>query len=217
MVSTAFTVLAAEGVSQVVDEVPLVAPTDIEVRPGQAVVLSGPNGSGKSTLLRLMIGATQPSTGTVLLDGDPVDERSPRTRNVMAALLNPITGYRHHTVQDHLVLVDQTWGGSRETCARRVQRTLDQLDIDPLRHRYLHELSSGQRQLVDLALTLIRPSGLLVLDEPEQRLDRDRRALLTRILAETKGAGTALLLACHDHDMIASLADDQVRLEIPEL
>lgn len=207
-----FETLRADQAQRMVEEVALVAPTDVTVRPGRGVVLQGPNGSGKSTMLRMLTGATFPSAGTVTLDGTKVDERLPRVREVIAALLWPITGYRELTVQDHLVLVDQSWGGPRETCADRVHAMFDLLDIEPLRHRFLHELSSGQRQLADLAMTLIRPSGVLVLDEPEQRLDTDRRAQLARILLERKHSGAALLIACHDPSITEVIADDIVTL-----
>ncbi|AKU14782.1 ABC transporter ATP-binding protein [Luteipulveratus mongoliensis] len=207
-----FELLHADQAQRSVNDVALVAPTDVRVRPGRGVVLRGPNGAGKSTMLRMMTGAALPSSGTVTLDGKKVDERVPRVREVIAALLWPITGYRELTVQDHLVLVDQTWGGQRETCADRVNAMFDLLDIEPLRHRFLHELSSGQRQLADLAMTLIRPSGVLVLDEPEQRLDSDRRAQLARILLARKQAGAALLVACHDESVIEVIADDTVTL-----
>lgn len=208
----AFELLRAEQAQRSINDVALVAPTDVSIRPGRGVVLRGPNGSGKSTMLQMMTGATFPSAGSVTLDGAPVDERSRRVREVVAALLWPVTGYRELTVQDHLVLVDQTWGGPRETCAERVHAMFEMLDIEPLRHRFLHELSSGQRQLVDLAMTLIRPSGILVLDEPEQRLDNDRRAQLARILLQRKETGVALLVACHDESIIEVIADDTVTL-----
>ncbi|MDF8264756.1 ABC transporter ATP-binding protein [Luteipulveratus flavus] len=207
-----FTALRAVGATRAVHGIELLAPTDIDVTPGQAVVLRGPNGAGKSTLLHLLAGAARPTSGQVLLDDVGVDERSPRVRQVLATLLSPIAGYHELTLQDHLVLVDQTWGGARDTCADRVNAMLSRLDIELLRHRFLHEMSSGQRQLADIAMTLIRPSGVLLLDEPEQRLDTERRALLAQVLMEAKRAGAALLVACHDETVTEAIADDVVTL-----
>lgn len=209
-----FTSLDVVDAGRRVDDLWLLPPTSLTVRPGIAVVLRGVNGSGKSTLLRLATGAAAPSTGEVTLDGAPVDERDARVREVMAALLHPTVGYRELTLQDHLVLIDQTWGGDPDTCADRIDEILGRLRIEALRRRFLHEMSSGQRQLTDLAFTLIRPSGIIVLDEPEQRLDGARRRELAGILRDLKSAGRAVLLACHDDDLSAAIADETLTLTI---
>ena len=67
--------------------------------------------------------------------------------------------------------------------------------------------TSGQQQLFHLAMVLVRPSSILILDEPEQRLDTDKRELLTQILLERKADGTSLVVACHDPAMTELLAD----------
>ena len=79
--------------------------------------------------------------------------------------------------------------------------------------RFPHELSSGQQQLFHLSMVLVRPSSILILDEPEQRLDTDKRDLLTQILLERKADGTALLIACHDPVMTAALADTVIDIQ----
>lgn len=209
-----FSELVADGVSRTVDGAVLVTPTDLRLTPGRAVVLRGVNGSGKTTVLDMVAGATRPSSGTVELDAHPVDERDAGTRRVIAALLHPISGYRDLTVRDHLVLIDQSWGGATDSCDERVEADLQRFDVAALQERFLHELSSGQRQLVDLAMTFARPSGILLLDEPEQRLDADRRALLAQRLIEAKDAGVGIVLACHDDELTDAVADDVVTLHL---
>ncbi|YAL83708.1 ABC transporter ATP-binding protein [Dermacoccaceae bacterium W4C1] len=145
-----FTQLRAEQAQRFIDDEPLFDPVDFTVTPGSCVVLRGPNGSGKSTMLRMVTGQLMVSSGQVLLDEAPVDERDPRLRSVMAVLMDPVIGYRDLTTQDHLVLIDQTWGLPRDSCADRVNAMLSRWGIEHLRHRFRHEMSSGQRQLVDL-------------------------------------------------------------------
>ena len=200
-------VLLAEGVGKTIDEAVLLLPTDMELRSAECVVLRGPNGSGKTTLLRILAGTVPPSEGEATLDGSPVDERDERTRTVIAALIGPPATYRDLTLVDHLVLIGSTWGEVGAPAAGRADAMLELLEIDHLAERFPHELSSGQQQLFHLAMMLVRPSSILVLDEPEQRLDTDKRDLLTRILLDRKAAGTGLLIACHDPDMTDVLAD----------
>ena len=169
-------VLAAEGITASIDDQSLVAPTDITVSAGECLALTGPNGSGKTTLLRLLSGRLAPTGGSVLLDDEPVDERSDEVRAALAILIGVPALYPDLTVGDHLQLVHATWGLDGE-----VDTDLARFGIDGLRDRFVHELSSGQQQLFSLALVFSRPSRVILLDEPEQRCE-----LAHRLLAEAQ-------------------------------
>ncbi|MEO6142850.1 MAG: ABC transporter ATP-binding protein [Dermatophilaceae bacterium] len=205
--------LRASGVSKKIDEAVLLLPTDLEVGPADCVVLRGPNGSGKTTLLRILAGTMAPSEGEATLDGSPVDERDDSTRTAIAALVGAPATYRDLTLVDHLVLIGSTWGQVGKLVASRSDEILELLEIDHLAERFPHELSSGQQQLFHLSMVFVRPSSILILDEPEQRLDPDKRELLTRILLDRKADGTGLLIACHDPAMTEALADTVVDLQ----
>ena len=202
--------VVADGVSKVLDVASLLPATDLIAEPGSCVVVRGPNGSGKTTLLRLAAGLLAPTTGTVTIDGDPADERRRSTRENVAALIGPPAAYRDLTLADHLTLVDATWGREPRTCAQRVQHELDTFGLGAMGERFPHELSSGQGQLFRLALTWFRPARLLILDEPEQRLDTDRRVMVGELVRARCDAGTTVLMACHDPALTASVADQVV-------
>ena len=205
--------LRATGVGKRIDEAVLLLPIDFELGIGDCVVLRGPNGSGKTTLLRILAGTMPPSEGEATLDGSPVDERDDSTRAVIAALIGAPATYRDLTLADHLVLIDSTWGHGGGRANGRPDEILELLEIDRLAERFPHELSSGQQQLFHLSMVLVRPSSILLLDEPEQRLDPDKRDLLTRILLDRKAKGTGLLIACHDPAMTEALAETVVDLK----
>jgi ABC-2 type transport system ATP-binding protein len=202
--------LRATGVGKKIDEAVLLLPTDVELGAAECVVLRGPNGSGKTTLLRILAGTMSPSQGEATLDGSLVDERHDSTRTTIAALIGAPATYRDLTLVDHLVLIDSTWGHVGKPAADRADQILELLEIDHLSQRFPHELSSGQQQLFHLSMVLVRPSSILILDEPEQRLDPDKRDLLTAILLDRKDDGSGLLIACHDPAMTAALADSVV-------
>lgn len=202
----------ALGASKDVDGAVLLPPTSFVADPGTCVVLRGPNGAGKTTLLRLVAGLAAPSAGAVTLDGSAADERDPATRDAVAALVGPPATYRDLTLRDHLTLVDATWGRDPETCEERVHEALDRWGVAHLDERFPHELSSGQAHLFHLALTWFRPARLLVLDEPEQRLDDARRGLLGRLVRERCAAGTTVVMACHDPAVTEAVADAVVDL-----
>ncbi len=200
-------VLAAEGITASIDDQVLVPPTDIAVDAGECVALTGPNGSGKTTLLRLLSGRLAPSGGTVLLDEEPVDERSAEVRSALSVLIGVPALYPDLTLGDHVQLVHATWGSGGE-----VEDDLERFGIGALRDRFVHELSSGQQQLFSLALVFARPSRVLVLDEPEQRLDADRKDLFATAVEAVLADGRSVVMACHDHDLVARLAQRQVSL-----
>jgi ABC-2 type transport system ATP-binding protein len=205
--------LLAAGVGKKIDEAVLLLPTDMELGAAECVVLRGPNGSGKTTLLRILAGTLPPSEGEVTLNGSPVDERQDSTRTAIAALIGAPATYRDLTLVDHLVLIDSTWGHVGEHANDHADRVLELLEIDHLAERFPHELSSGQQQLFHLAMVFVRPSSILILDEPEQRLDTDKRELLTQILLDRKADGSSLVIACHDPAMTEVLADIVVDIQ----
>jgi ABC-2 type transport system ATP-binding protein len=199
--------LSATGVGKEIDGNVLLRPVDVAVTSGQCVVLRGENGSGKTTLLRILAGTLEPSSGSASLDGQALDERDATTRARVAALIGSPTAYRDLTLIDHLVLIDSTWGGDIGTADERADAMLAELEVDHLSERFPHELSSGQQHLFHLAMVLFRPARVLLLDEPEQRLDTHKRGLLTDLLLARKAAGAALVVACHDPTMTAAIGD----------
>ncbi|GGB76314.1 multidrug ABC transporter ATPase [Knoellia flava TL1] len=206
----------ADDVSKVIGPATLLAPVSVAAPSGSCLVLRGPNGSGKTTLLRILIGALPPSTGTTHVGEHAADERDPAVRAAVAALVGAPATYRDLTLRDHLVLLDATWGGDADTCDDRVAAALAEVGIGELDGRFPHELSSGQTQLFRLALTLFRPADVLVLDEPEQRLDTAKRALVAELVAARRDAGTTVVLACHDPVITERVADQVVDLVAAE-
>ena len=196
----------ADGVGRTVDTTTLLVPTTVHADPGECVVLRGPNGSGKTTLLRIVGGLLAPTVGTATIGGREADERDRAVRAAVAALLGAPTTYRDLTLIDHLVLVDSTWGGDPATSDDRGLELLGALGIDHLDDRFPHELSSGQEQLFRLALTFARPSSVLLLDEPEQRLDTVKRQVVAGLVERRTAEGTTVVMACHDPELTQRLA-----------
>ena len=184
--------------------VQVLAPTSLTLGPGEAAAVVGPNGSGKSTLLRLVAGKDEPTSGEVRVLGLPAGRARLRRREDVALLLGGLSAYPDLTVAEHLRLVASAWAGRHP--GPDVEAALAAAELDRVRDQLPGELSSGEGQMFALATTLYRPARLVLLDEPEQRLDARWRAVARRLVAGALDAGRALLVATHDPDLRADLA-----------
>ena len=196
-----------------IDSLALLPPVDLSLEPGQTLAVTGPNGSGKTTLLRVLAGIQAPSNGSVEVLGAVPDERSAEFRGLVAALLGPPPLPRHLTLVEYLVLIGTSWGFTLEESRTRALELLTELRIAALAERFPHELSSGQSQLFALAVVLARPCSVLLLDEPEQRLDPERLQLVISALERRQAAGTTIVLASHSPLLVSRLADEKLELE----
>lgn len=201
--------ITAEQATVTLDGITLLPPTDLDVETGRVCVLRGRNGSGKTTLLTLVAGRRRPTGGTVRVADSDADDRSRRFRTRVAALLDPPPVARDLTVREQLILIALTWAVPAPEAAADAE--LARWGIEELTTRFPHELSSGQRRLFHLATTWIRPAEIVILDEPEQRLDDERRGRLIMNIDERRRAGTTFLIASHDDDVEAA-ADVVVRI-----
>jgi ABC-2 type transport system ATP-binding protein len=200
------------GVSRSYGELQALKPVDLAVATGRCVALLGVNGSGKSTLLRIAAGRDAPTAGQVRYAGIPLREDDLVARTEIAVAGDVSSTYPDLTVREHLMLVAVAHGaGSRAPAlvdgALAECRLADHGDALP------GSLSSGQRQALQLAAVLVRPRRLLILDEPEQRLDPGARQWLADLLAVQKAAGAALLLATHHLELAEAVADEVIVLQ----
>ncbi len=179
------------------------------VEAGQAVAVVGPNGSGKTTLLRCVVGADRPDEGDVFIDGRRAYETDPRIRAIMAAALDDIDFFPDLSVGEHLELLAYAHGGAPEAA----RQALAEWGLEGIRDQLPSTLSSGQRRRLALASCFVRPRRLLVLDEPEQRLDRDGRRWLADRLLQEKATGTAVLMASHHPELTEAVADQVITFD----
>lgn len=186
-------------------------PLDLDVAAGTCTALFGHNGSGKSTLLRIASGRDAPTTGQALFAGRPVSEDDPQVRARVAVVGDMVSCYPDLTVREHLELI------AVAHAVADAEEWIDQVLADRRLSDHANalpgSLSSGLMQSLLLAAALVRPRDLLILDEPEQRLDPDARQRLAELLIAEKRDGVAVLLATHQAALAEQVADRMVALE----
>ena len=193
------------GVEKRYGDVVALQPMDLEVRPGELMVLVGPSGCGKSTLLRLIAGLEAPTSGEVWIGGRRVDDVEPGTRDV-AMVFQSYALYPHMTVAGNLGFGLRVRGTPRAELERRVAETAGALGLGDLLERKPGQLSGGQRQRVALGRAMVRDPGVFLFDEPLSNLDAELR-LRTRdeIAALHRRLGTTMIFVTHDQVEALSL------------
>ena len=168
---------------------------------GAGVCVTGENGIGKSTLLRCVAGLQRPGSGQVRVFGAPPGG-SPAFWRAVATTVEPPAWYPGLTTREHAELVCRAHG--MDPGGTAADEALARFGLSGHADAIPPSLSSGQKQRLMLALTLLRPSRLLILDEPEQRLDPDGRSAVAGLLREYLAAGGTILMASHDETFAAA-------------
>ncbi len=177
---------------------------DLAIAPGEFVSIVGRSGCGKSTLLRLLAGLEPPTTGGILIDGEPLRQinHSARVMFQDARLL------MWRRVLENVGL------GLRHNWQTKAQWALEQVGLSDRAGEWPAVLSGGQRQRVALARALVSQPRLLLLDEPLGALDALTRIEMQRLIASLwqEQKFTALLIT-HDVEEAVALADRVVLIE----
>src|SRR5215217_5494733 len=186
---------------------------NLEVRTGEAIALTGRNGAGKSTLLRCLVGADRPDDGSVEVCGNPMRETSPEIRRDVATVIDDLDFFPDLSVVEHLDLLARAHGISEPDDV--VDEVLEEVQLVPQSGQLPGTLSSGQRRRLALATAFVRPRKLLILDEPEQRLDTEGVSWLAQRLKSERQKGLAIVFASHEPALVESVATRVVELGAP--
>jgi putative ABC transport system ATP-binding protein len=173
-----------------------------EVRRGEFVVLRGPSGSGKTTLLAIVGAMLSPTSGEVLLDGEPTSRlreahRAEVRRRKVGFVFQDLQLVDEMTAEEN-VLLPRVPDGVMVEDAARARALLGRFGVAELARTRARSLSGGERQRVALARALLCDPPLLLLDEPTAHLDDARAGAIVAELAALAKDGRALLVATHD-------------------
>ncbi len=186
----------------------------LEVGRGECIALMGPSGSGKTTLLDLVAGFLRPLRGDIRYQGQSLLGLRPADRP-MTILFQENNLFSHLSAQDNVAIGIHPGLRLDDRQRRRVADALAAVGLQELGGRLPAKLSGGQRQRVAIARVMIRERPILLLDEPFSALDRELRMdLLQRIRRLTDDGRLCVLLATHQEDEAATLADRTVRLRV---
>ncbi|MBX7184362.1 MAG: ABC transporter ATP-binding protein [Vicinamibacteria bacterium] len=180
---------------------------DLDIEPGECLVLLGPSGCGKTTLLRLLAGLEDADTGRILIGERDVADVRPADRDVAMVFQNYAL-YPHLSVFENVAFPLRARGVASEELDRRVRAALSRMELTALLDRKPSQLSGGQQQRVALARALVRNPAVYLMDEPLSNLDAQlrlqTRTELRRLQQELR---TTTVYVTHDQSEAMTLGD----------
>ena len=199
--------ISIRNISKSFGRVQAVCDVSLEIKPGEFFSLLGASGSGKTTLLRMSAGFEGVTSGTILIDGQEMQEYPPHLRPVNMVFQNYAI-FPHLNVRDNIAYGLQRLKIPRDRQAAMVDEMLEMIALPGYGDRSATQLSGGQMQRVALARALILKPKVLLLDEPLGALDkqlREQMQLELRLLQQK--LGITFLLVTHDQEEALTLSD----------
>jgi len=196
-----------EQVSKSFGPVQVIKDLSLEIARGEFVSLLGPSGSGKTTLLMLLAGFEQPSAGTILLDGQRIDQLPPH-RRAMGVVFQNYALFPHMSVADNVAFPLKMRGMGRAETEAKVTRALDMVQLAAMRERRPAQLSGGQQQRVALARALVFEPAVVLMDEPLGALDKQLREHMQIELKDLhRQLGVTFVYVTHDQGEALTMSD----------
>ena len=180
---------------------------DLGIGKGEFVSLLGPSGSGKTTLLMMLAGFEQPTSGTILVDGQAVND-VPTHRRDMGVVFQSYALFPHMTVGENIAFPLQMRGLGKAEIAARVTRALDMVQLSTMRERRPAQLSGGQQQRVALARALVFEPRVVLMDEPLGALDKQLREQMQLDIRDLhRRLGLTIVFVTHDQSEALTMSD----------
>ena len=186
---------------------PAVDELNLHIEAGEFLTLLGPSGSGKTTTLMLLAGFEAPSSGSIRLDGKPIESLPPHKRE-MGVVFQSYSLFPHMTVEQNVGFPLSVRKVAAGDARARVAAALEKVRLSHLAQRRPQQLSGGQQQRVALARALVFEPRVVLLDEPLSALDKKlREEMQLEIRRLHRELGVTMLFVTHDQSEAMTLSD----------
>ncbi len=198
-----------------------VADLSLTLKRGEITAIIGPNGAGKSTLLKSLNGQVRPFSGTIFLDGQPLERLNRRNVSRRVAVVAQEAELRFPVTVLEFVLggrfawaTNAGWGWETDHDLKIADAVLRETELSDLSGRLMNELSGGERQRALMARALATEAPILLLDEPTANLDLSHQAtLLALVRKRCNSDEAAALVVTHDINLAAQFADNLILMK----
>jgi multiple sugar transport system ATP-binding protein len=180
---------------------------NLDIAPGEFVVLVGPSGCGKSTLLRMIAGLEDLTAGELLIDNVRANDIPPGKRDI-AMVFQSYALFPHYTVRENMAFGPKLRGEPLARIAKKIENAARMLHLENELDRRPAHLSGGQRQRVAMGRAIVREPSLFLFDEPLSNLDAKLRvSMRTEIKAIHQKLGNTIIYVTHDQVEAMTMAD----------
>ena len=163
-------IVEIEGVNKIYGSNHVVRDLNLSIEEGEFLTLLGSSGCGKTTTLRMIAGFEEPTSGTIMVEGERVEEKEPFERNVNT-VFQSYALFPHKTIYDNIAYGLKMKKVPKAEIRERVTEMMEMVQLSGFEKRYPSQLSGGQKQRVAIARALINRPRVLLLDEPLGALD----------------------------------------------
>lgn len=185
--------LTLTGVAKRFDEVEALTHVDLDINSGQVIGLVGGNGAGKTTLLRLMAGVMEPTTGTILFEGQKVSSM----RSKLGVVPESTGLYSRLTAWENIRYHSRMYGVPDDIAWNRVSHFANRLDLTDALSRHTKGFSRGMRQKTALLRALAHGPDILLLDEPTAGLDVTSARTVRSLVGKLRDEGGTVIYSTH--------------------
>ncbi len=180
---------------------------NLTVNEGEFLTLLGSSGCGKTTTLRMIAGFEEPSTGSIKVEGVPVEEKEPYERNVNT-VFQTYALFPHKTIFDNIAYGLKMKKVPKPEIKERVLEMMEMVQLTGFEKRYPSQLSGGQKQRVAIARALINRPRVLLLDEPLGALDlKLRKQMQLELKRLQKKLNITFIYVTHDQEEALTMSD----------
>ena len=189
---------------------------NFKIDKGTIIGLLGPNGCGKSTTIGMLLGLIKPTSGTVVINGQNIENN----RTNLLEKMNFISPYielpKKLTVEENLKVYGRLYGV--KNLESKISELMEKLNLTQFKKRKTCELSSGQKNRVSLAKALVNDPEILLLDEPTASLDPDVSDYIRTFIEDfASKKGTTILLASHNMNEVERLCHEVMMMKNGEI
>lgn len=189
----------------------------LKIEKGEFVFLTGQSGSGKTTLLKLLIRETLPTEGNIIVnDWDLTklpDNKIPHLRRKIGVVFQDLKMLMDRTIQENILLPLEVSGVDHATAKQKVDEILTQVGILEHKEKFPIQLSGGELQRAAIARALVFSPEILLADEPTGNLDTATSWEIVKLLQDINKAGTTVVMATHNTDIVNSLLKRVIGLD----
>ena len=198
--------LIVTAISKAYASVQAVKHVSFQINSGEIFALLGPNGAGKSSIIRMLVGMTQPDSGSIMVSYQQQHfDHVPR--RLLGYLPEDRGLYPDKSIEKNLLYLARLHGLSKARAMQEMAHWLAVFDLTERRHDELKQLSKGNQQKVQLIAAVLHQPALVILDEPFSGLDPINQEKVVLFLQQLKAKGMTVILSAHQMAMVEKLAD----------